>query len=89
MHVESYLFTLVLHAFKAQYSNHSLHTTFLFIAMVGKPFSKKSNKSEKKSNKSAKLKDQRTNDANYIIPIENPKKEDIIIPYVFFSCFRS
>jgi len=35
-----------------------------------------------------KLKDLRANDANYIIPIKDPREDDIIIPYVFFSGFR-
>jgi len=80
MLVDSYLFTLVLHVFPAQYSNYALHTTLLLIAMARKYVSKK-------RTKRVKLKDQRTDDANYIIPIKNPREDDIIIPYVFFSGF--
>jgi hypothetical protein len=75
------LITLVLHVFPAQYSNYALHTTFLLIAMASKYFLKK-------RTKRVKLKDQRTDDANNIIPIKDPREDDIIIPYVFFSGFR-
>ena len=77
MLVDSYLFTLVLHVFPAQYSNYALHSTFLLIAMFKKS-------AQKKKTKRVKLKDQRTDDANYIIPIENAREDDIIIPYVLF-----
>ena len=72
------LITLVLYVFfQAQYSNHSLHTTFLFITMANI-----------KKMIRRKLKDLRTNDADYVIPIQNPQEDDIIIPYVVFSGFR-